>query len=223
MMNKNFLIFLSFIFIFLFSFSNDSLKDFMINDFNNGIEISKLMDRNLILMFSTNKCPACTKFKNEVLKNEEVQKWLKTEYIFVEILPDSSKKTTYKNYNLNYTQLFSVFNARSTPTFIFFDDNVEPIGSLIGAYPSEIFLNLLKFLKYDNDENIEINEFMEKNIQVNIRRRILNLKDEEIEKLLKIDPNTKKASKNLDKYINIYLDDDLNDNNYNNFIILKKE
>ncbi|WGS65764.1 thioredoxin family protein [Marinitoga aeolica] len=192
--------------ISIYSFSNVKLDDFVVHDFNNAMKIGKITGKNIIVMFSSETCYYCKKFKNEVLVDKEIQKWLRTEFIIAEINPDRNKKAIYQGKTLNYAELFGAFGVRGTPTFFFFDSKGEALAQLPGYVPKDVFLSILKFFKYFRKERISFQEFQEKNIDVNIDRKVLNLSKDDIEFLLKNDPNTKLYDNKLDEYTNIVLE-----------------
>ncbi|KAF2956128.1 thioredoxin fold domain-containing protein [Marinitoga sp. 38H-ov] len=185
------------------SIDNSSINSFIIHDFDNALKIGNITGKKVIVMFSSESCYYCKKFKSEVLTDKEIQKWLKTEFIFAEIYADKNKKATYLGKTLNYLELFGAFGVRGTPTFFFFNSKGEALSQLPGYVPNDIFLSILKFFKYD--KKITFQEFQEKNIDVSIDKKVLNLSKEEIHFLLKNDPNTKLYNNNLDEYSNIVL------------------
>ena len=189
--------------ISIISFSN--MNNFIINDFDNALKIGNITGKNVIIMFSSESCYYCKKFKNDVLTDKEIQKWLKTEFVFAEIYTDKNKKATYDGRTFNYLELFGAFGVRGTPTFFFFDSKGEAISRLPGYVPNDTFLSILKYFKYYMKEKTSFQEFLDKEIDVEIDKKVLELDKKDIEFLLKNDPNTKEYNEKLDKYTNVVL------------------
>ncbi|KLO21651.1 MULTISPECIES: thioredoxin family protein [unclassified Marinitoga] len=201
---KNLFVFAMFIFaISIYSYAAN-LDDFIIHDFNTALKIGEITGKNVVIMFSSKSCYYCKKFKEDVLTDKEIQKWLRTEFIFAEIYADKNKIANFKNKSMNYVELFGAFGIRGTPTFFFFDK--EPLAQLPGFVEKDTFLSILKYFKYLKTRNIKYQDFVKSNIKVNIERKILKLKKEDIEYLLLNDPNTKKYNEKMDKYTNVILD-----------------
>lgn len=191
--------------ISIISFSN--LNTFVVNDFDAALKIGEITGKDVIIMFSSESCYYCKKFKEETLIDSEIQKWLKTEFVFAEIYANKNKNATYMGKTMNYLELFGAFGVRGTPTFFFFNSKGEALSQLPGYVPKDVFLSILKFFKYFRKEKISFQEFQEKNIDVNIDRKVLNLSKEDIEFLLKNDPNTKLYNNKLDEYTNIVVEE----------------
>ncbi|KLO22972.1 thioredoxin [Marinitoga sp. 1197] len=201
---KNLFVFAMFIFaISIYSYAAN-LDDFIIHDFNTALKIGEITGKNVVIMFSSKSCYYCKKFKEDVLTDKKIQKWLRTEFIFAEIYADKNKSANFKNKSMNYVELFGAFGIRGTPTFFFFDK--EPLAQLPGFVEKDTFLSILKYFKYLKTRNIKYQDFVKSNIKVNIERKILKLKKEDIEYLLLNDPNTKKYNEKMDKYTNVILD-----------------
>lgn len=194
--------------ISIYSFSNVKLDDFVIHDFNNAIKIGDITGKNVIVMFSSETCYYCKKFKNEVLVDKEIQKWLRTEFVIAEINPDRNKKAVYKGKTLNYAELFGAFGVRGTPTFFFFNSKGEALAQLPGYVEKDTFLSILKYFKYYRNEKISFKNFLSKKVDVVIGKKILKLNKEDIDFLLKNDPNTKKYNKKLDEFTNVVMDEE---------------
>ncbi|GAB6189805.1 thioredoxin fold domain-containing protein [Marinitoga arctica] len=219
-MKKLFSLFI--ILISIISFSS-KLEDFIVNDYDNAIKIGKLTQKNIIIMFSSKTCYYCNKFKSEVLVDDEIQKWLKTEFIFAEIYADKDKYATIQNKKYNYMELFGAFGVRGTPTFFFFNTDGEPLTQLPGYVNKDMFLSILKFIKYIRKEKIGFEEFLNKGIKVSIDKKVLRLKKDEIEFLLKNDPNTKEYNKRLNEYTNIVIKDENKELEKKYFVIIYEE
>ncbi|PNR94853.1 thioredoxin fold domain-containing protein [Petrotoga sp. 9PWA.NaAc.5.4] len=198
------------------------LEEFVLNNFNNAFTAAKLTDKNVVVMFSTPTCPACKQFKQTTLLNEEVQNWLRTEYVFVEIYP-TNEKAIFQGNEYTHGQLFYALGARYTPTFIFFDSEQNPFGAITGSYPPEIFIDVLKYVIYEGNEKISLDQFIQDNLgeKVEISPKTIYLKEEEINKLLEIDPNTKlySSGKTFDPYTNVIFSEETDLKNFEDYFV----
>ncbi|SHF01339.1 Thioredoxin-related protein [Marinitoga hydrogenitolerans DSM 16785] len=212
-----------FIIINIISFASVDLRNFVINDFNNALKIGEITGKNIIIMFSSESCYYCKKFKSETLLDDEIQKWLRTEFIFAEIYAERDKKAVFNGKSMTYVELFGAFGVRGTPTFFFFNNKGEPLAQLPGYIEKTTFLTILKYFKYYKKEQIKYDAFLRKNINVNIDKRVLNLKKNDVDFLLKADPNTKEYNKNLDEYVNVIIDKKNKDVEENYFVVIYKK
>lgn len=186
------------------------IENFVLRNFNDAFEVANLTNKKVVIMFSTPTCPACIEFKRSTLLDEEIQKWLRTEYVFAEIYP-TNEIAIFQGDELRYGDLFFVLGARYTPTFVFFDPDQTPVGAITGAYPPEIFLDVLKYLNYDLNNEISLDKFIQEQIgkNIDIQPNTIYLSQNEIERLVYLDPNTKlyDSKKQLDPFTNIVLID----------------
>ena len=199
------------------------LDEFVFENFNEAFEVAELTNKKVVVMFSSPTCPACTQFKETTLLDEEIQKWLRTEFVFVEIFP-TTEKATFQGEEYNYGQLFYAFGARYTPTFVFFDEQKNPFGAITGGYPAEIFIDILKYVSYDKNEEMSLDKFIEDGLgkDIDVLPKTVYLSKDEIEKLLDMDPNSKvyEPGKNYDPYTNIVLlQNNTNEQNIENFYV----
>ncbi|WP_129409236.1 thioredoxin family protein [Marinitoga lauensis] len=191
----------------IITYSAIKLERFVVDDFNIALKLGEITDKNVIVMFSSKSCYYCKKFKSEVLTDDKVQEWLRTEFVFAEIYAEKDKKAMFKGKMLTYIELFGAFGVRGTPTFFFFDSKGEPLAQLPGFVEKDTFLSILKYFVYSRTNDIKYQDFVKKNIDVNIKNRVLKLDKEKIDYLLNNDPNTMEYNKNIkDEYINVVLD-----------------
>ncbi|MGM0640969.1 MAG: thioredoxin family protein [Thermotogota bacterium] len=211
-MKKYIMIIFSFILISL-SFSNFS--EVAINDFDDAFKIARITDKKILLMFSTDSCKYCRIFKEETMQNEELKKWFQTEFILVEIKPKMNKKTTFKGKEYTYLQLFGVFSARTTPSFVYLNKTGEVLGSFKGLYEDEIYIKLSQYMAYENKEEVSLKEFLKSKNNYEIKKKVIEITDDEAKKLLEIDPNVTKEN-NGNPYKNLIT----SNKNEDSFLIL---
>jgi len=204
---KKFFVAISFLISVITIFSVP-LDEFVFKNFNNAFEVAKLANKKVVVMFSSPTCPVCNQFKETTLLDEEIQKWLRTEFVFVEIYP-TNEKATFQGEEYNYGQLFYAFGARYTPTFAFFDNQQNPFGAITGGYPADIFIDILKYVSYERNEEISLDKFIEDELgkEIHILPKTVHLSKNEIDRLLELDPNTKtyEPGKSYDPYTNIVI------------------
>jgi len=217
MRNKIFIFFILFISVFSFS---EPISNYVFTDIDTAKKIASLTDKYLIIMFSSDSCIYCKKFKENVLTDAEISKWLKTEYVFTEINPTSSRKATFGGKQYTYSQLYGGFGVRGTPSFLFMDRNENSFGILPGYLEKENFLQILMYIKYENNNDISLDDFISQNLKVSVSKRIIYLSQDDIDFLMKYDPNTVELKYSKDLYSNVVsADKDFPDN----YIVIKKK
>ncbi|AKI96762.1 thioredoxin family protein [Kosmotoga pacifica] len=123
--------------------------DAVLNDFDIGMKLAQIEQKQLIVMFSDPTCYYCNLFKKSTLPDETVGQLLKAGYVFVEIYPSDNTATLEiqgKEETLSYRDLYATFGVRGTPTFWFFDETGTPLTSLPGYVQADYFANVLRFL-----------------------------------------------------------------------------
>lgn len=98
-------------------------------DFEAALEQAKQENRALVVMVSTQGCPYCRRFRDEVLPRPDIQKVLR-EKIWLEV--DKDKR-----------MLPEVLSTRFVPSFFYFDEKGELVGERLGY---QIPLRFLDFL-----------------------------------------------------------------------------
>lgn len=201
--------------IFILGIAFGNFYDIAITNFNDAFDIAKITDKKVILMFSTDSCEYCKTFKEETMKNEELQKWFKTEYILAEIQPDNNKTASFRGKEYTYTQLFGIFGARTTPTFVYLDKNQQVLAAFKGLYEDDIYIKVSEYVAYEDTKKVSLEEFLKANKNYEIKRRIVEINKEQADELLKMDPNVVQED-NGDIYSNLIT----NDENKNNYLLL---
>lgn len=212
-----------FLMVLMYSISNFSvpLNNFVLKNFDDAFAVSKITNKKVVVMFSSEECYYCKKFEEEVLTNESVQKWLRTEFVFVEITAKNSETASFRNKKYTYSQLFGAFGVRGTPAFFFFEGEDNFLGSVPGYVEADTFENLLKYLLFKDNTKVQFQDFIKKDYEIKIRKRVLSLSKKDIEFLLKIDPNTKLYDKSYDSYTNVVVRE--KNDEYKNFVVINEK
>ncbi|MBO8166779.1 MAG: thioredoxin fold domain-containing protein [Kosmotoga sp.] len=167
--------------------------DGVIHDFDTGMKIAKLEQKQLIVMFSDPGCYYCNLFTKSTLSDETVGRLLMAGYVFVEIYPSNEKTATLeiqgKEEKLTYNELYAAFGVKGTPTFWFFDETATSVTSLPGYSKPDFFVNVLRFLgekAYKNgmsfaDYTAQSHDYMGTHV-------VLNLSEEDAQYITENDP-----------------------------------
>jgi thioredoxin-related protein len=185
-MKKLSLVLLSFL-IALSSFAV-SFEDFVFfNDFDTGFEVAKILDKNVLLIFTSNSCPYCTQLKQDVIASEEVMNFLINNYILIELHANNDQKGHFDvenaKFDINgkaftYQELFYLFDVRGVPATYFFNKDLEFLGGFPGYLPADDYLNWLKYVETESYKEGDINTFeIEPSYNGNLQIKALKEKD----------------------------------------------
>ncbi|HNV06350.1 MAG TPA: thioredoxin fold domain-containing protein [Petrotogaceae bacterium] len=200
-----------------------SLKDFSVIDFDNAFKISELTGKKVVVMFTSDDCYYCKKFEDETLTDPTIIQWLKTSFIFTQITSSNIKTAKYNGKTYTYSQLFGAFGVRGTPTFAFFS-KTEYFGTVSGFMDATNFMNILKYLQYyEKNKDVSMADFIKSKTEVPLTKKILSLPQQDIDLLLKIDPNVKAYAPGLDKYTNVIAESSEQAEKLENYLIFIKK
>lgn len=104
-----------------------------IYDFEVASSMAKEQDKQILVMFSMDGCPACEYMKDVAFENEELQRYIKGYFIVYEA-----------NYHdkITYPKDLSAFG---TPTFYVLSNDGNKIGrAMVGGMSANVFLEKLK-------------------------------------------------------------------------------
>jgi len=111
-----------------------SIKDqggIVANNYEEALKKSNEINKNILLFFTADWCPYCTKMKTESLLNNKVKNSLES-YIFLTVDADKDK------------DLIKKFEIKSLPSFVVIDKNEKKIKTKKGFIKSEEFVDWLK-------------------------------------------------------------------------------
>jgi len=138
------------------------------NDFDTGFEVARILNKNVLLIFTSSSCPYCTQLKEEVIASEDVMNFLINNYILIEIRADNDliahfdvegAKFDESGKEYTYQDLFSLFGVRGVPATFFFNRELEFLGGFPGYLPAQDYLKWLKFVETESYKTVEIDDF----------------------------------------------------------------
>lgn len=107
-----------------------------IYDFEVALNSAKEQNKQLLVMFSMDGCPACEYMKDVAFENEELQRYINGYFILY--IADYHDKSTYPK----------DLTAFGTPTFYVLDTDGTRIGrAMVGGMSANVFLQRLKEYK----------------------------------------------------------------------------
>lgn len=166
-----------------------------LEDYDQGMKLSRLESKQLIVMFSDKNCYYCSKFIDETLPDKRVQELLKAGYIFVEIYPSNKVATLFMNgeeHKVSYDDLFATYGVNGTPTFWFFNENGDALTSLPGFVPANEFIQILQYLGEKAYANgITYADYVKEDHDFTGDKKILELPAESVEYVLSNSPLAK--------------------------------
>jgi len=158
-------------------------------DVDVAIKLAQIEKKDPILMFSSNACYYCRKFKSEVLVDQTVEQLLNANFVFVEVFYDKLKKTSAFGKEVDYGQLFQLFGVRGTPTFWFLTEEGSPVTYLPGYVPPETFSKVLRYMAQKlYEQNVEFSKYAEEVDDYLGKPQIATVKPEDAAFVLKNDP-----------------------------------
>jgi len=127
-------------------------EDYVIkNKYNETFELSKIVEKPVILLFAIPGCGECEDFKEQTLENESMSQLLKERFLTMEINQLGLKTGKFpvdsedpKDYS--YSILFSKYKIRKTPTVFVFDKKLTIAGRHNGFIGPEQFKEWLTSL-----------------------------------------------------------------------------
>lgn len=158
-------------------------------DVDVAMRIALIEKKDPILMFSSDSCYYCKKFKSEAFVNETVEKLLNANFVFVEVFYNKLKKTTAFGEELDYGQLFQMFGVRGTPTFWFLTEAGTPVTYLPGYVPPDTFSKVLRYMAQElYKQEVEFTKYAEGEDDYIGTPLILTVSREDAEFVLEKDP-----------------------------------
>lgn len=88
----------------------------------------------VLIMFEMEECPFCSRMKDTVLNQSEVQDWYRKHFLIYSLDVKGGTDMTDFQGNATTEKAFALANrARATPVFLFFDLDGNPITRFTGA------------------------------------------------------------------------------------------
>lgn len=167
----------------------------ILDDYDTGMKLSKLENKQLIVMFSDKNCYYCSKFIDETLPDERVQELLKAGYVFVEIFSSNKIATLYMNgeeQKVSYSDLYATFGINGTPTFWFFTENGDALTNLPGYVPVNEFVQILQYLGEKAYANgVAYADYINEEHEYTGEKQLIELSKEDIDFVLSNNPMAK--------------------------------
>lgn len=105
-----------------------------LGDFKAELETSRQTGKSgVLLMFVMEDCPFCARMEANILSQSEVQDYYRKHFLIYEMdVKGGNAMTDFKGVNTTEKDFALKLRARATPTFIFFDNQGEPVTRFIG-------------------------------------------------------------------------------------------
>ncbi len=172
------------IFVAVFSMSQSILLD----DVDVAVNLARIEQKKIGLIFTTATCPYCVKLKNETLKDKTVQELIKANFVFVEVMYDSAKKVSTFGRQMTHQELFSHFSISGVPTTWFLSSDAKPLVYLPGYAPASIFAQILRYVYQEIKEDFQT--YSKKKDDFVGEKKIVYASEEEAAYVLKHDLNS---------------------------------
>ncbi len=125
------------------------------NQFDLAFEAARIMNKGVIVVFSSRNCFYCSLLINETFQDPEVMMIHGREFVVVEIYADRTLRGRLDietgRYDSDapfytYEELFGIFGIRGTPASVFFNRDLGYVGSIPGYIPAEHWVPVIKYL-----------------------------------------------------------------------------
>jgi len=113
-----------------------------------GMQLAKSQNKPVFLYFHADWCTYCRKLKETTFKDRAVLKYLRENFISIEV--DTDK----------YQELASQWQVRGLPTLWFLKPDNSRITSLPGYVEAKQFLQILKYINTTSYEKMDFQEFI---------------------------------------------------------------
>jgi len=174
--------------VFSISIFSISYEEFVFfNDFDTGFEVAEILDKNVLLIFTSTSCPYCTQLKEDVIASEEVMNFLINNYILIELRSEEDKIGHFdvenaqfdkKGKEFTYQELYYLFDVRGVPATYFFNKELEFLGGFPGYLPATDYLKWLRYVETESYKKGDINAFeVEDNYNGNLQINTINEKE----------------------------------------------
>lgn len=131
-------------------------RDYVLNNqYDLAFEAAGILDKGVIVIFSSSNCYYCTMYINETMKDEQVLEILRREFVVVEIFANKMLRGRIDvdegRYDKDapfytYEELFGIFGVRGVPASAFFGRDMDFNGSLPGYLPADQLVPVLKYV-----------------------------------------------------------------------------
>lgn len=161
-------------------------QSILFTDLEVAVNLAKIEQKKLAIVFTTQTCPYCAKLKNETLTDKTVKELVLANYIFAEALFDYNKKTTAFGKPMSYPELFSAFQVNSVPITWFFTSEATPLIYLPGYAPAQTFAQVLKYVYQELTEDFQ--QYVKRKDDFQGERKIIPVNEDQAKYVLKNDP-----------------------------------
>ncbi|MFN4190452.1 MAG: thioredoxin family protein [Pseudothermotoga sp.] len=168
-------------------------QSILFTDLEVAVNLARIEQKKLAIVFTTQTCPYCVKLKNETLTDKTVKELILANYIFAEAMFDYNKKTSAFGRSMTYPELFSVFQVNSVPVTWFFTSEGTPLIYLPGYAPAQTFAQVLKYVYQELPEDFQ--QYMKKKDNFQGEQKIVLVNEEQAQYVLKNDPFSVLADK----------------------------
>ena len=117
-------------------------------DYEQGMELAKSRNKHIFLYFHADWCAYCVKLKKTTFKNKAVLKYLKENFISIEV--DTDKKQS----------LATQWKVKGLPTLWFLKQDSSKINNHPGFVDAKQLLQILKYIHTSSYDKMSFQEFV---------------------------------------------------------------
>jgi thioredoxin-related protein len=132
---------------------------------NNIIENASKKDRHVLLFLHITYCGYCKRMQKITFQDKNVQKFIKKDFIFVDINIDDNQNILFNNQSYSKKEFSDSFDIDLFPTVLFFDKANEVTYTVRGYRNSEKFMQILEFIQTKSYKNIDFFDYKHKKLE----------------------------------------------------------
>lgn len=129
------------------------------HDWDAGMEAARKEKKPVLVDFYADWCKWCHVMDEKTFSDPEIKKIFASDWITIRIDTQDMETTgTFKGETLTFRQMSGAFDVTGLPSYLFFDNEGEPVTIIPGYIPKEKFSIILDYFKnelYKKDVNLQ--------------------------------------------------------------------
>lgn len=140
--------------------SNNSILNWL--PYDQALAKSKIENIPTLIYFYSDQCGWCKKLENETFNDQKVWDLMSQKFSIVKINSNSTRFVIENGKKMTEKQLSEqIYQVKGNPTVWFLADDHKRIASLPGYVKSDVFVNVLNYIKDGYYKNITFQKYME--------------------------------------------------------------